>query len=109
MSLIAEVAQSATPAEQPPAPAMAFTIDFSTGDAKMGDKDSLSKFNPVKGRRSFRSRSAKGQRSEDADDDEKQVQLAFFLLFSIFFSHSFLIFKSFISISFLFNIVYYRG
>ena len=58
------------PVEPPPAPAMAFTIDFSTGDAKMGDKDSLSKFRPAKGRRSFRSRSLK-QKSEDADDDRQ--------------------------------------
>ena len=36
----------------------------------MGDKDSLSKFRPAKGRRSFRSRSMK-QKSEDADDDRQ--------------------------------------
>ena len=36
----------------------------------MGDKDSLSKFRPAKGRRSFRSRSTK-QKSEDADDDRQ--------------------------------------
>ena len=77
--------QSAAPTEQPPAPAMAFTIDFSTGDAKMGDKDSLSKFNPVKGRRSFRSRSTK-QKSEDADD-EKQVLSLFLNFTAIFLFH----------------------
>ena len=66
------------PVEVPAAPAMAFTIDFSTGDAKMGDKDCLSKFKPVKGRRSFRSRSLK-QKSEDADDD-KQVMTSLFYL-----------------------------
>ena len=67
---ILEAGTQMAPVEPPPAPAMAFTIDFSTGDAKMGDKDSLSKFRPAKGRRSFRSRSLK-QTSEDADDDRQ--------------------------------------
>ena len=70
MFSILEAGTQSAPVEHPPAPAMAFTIDFSTGDAKMGDKDSLSKFRPAKGRRSFRSRSLK-QKSEDADDDRQ--------------------------------------
>ena len=80
MFSILEAGTQSAPAEPPPAPAMAFTIDFSTGDAKMGDKDSLSKFRPAKGRRSFRSRSLK-QKSEDADEDRQVGKSASLLNF----------------------------
>ncbi len=52
---------------------MAFTIDFGNeGETKMASgKTSLSQFLPSKVRRSFKSRSLKGQRSEDEDGDKE--------------------------------------
>ncbi len=67
----AETETRDAPSEPPPAPAMAFTIDFSSGDAKMGDKDGLNKFPPSKARKNFRSRSIKGQKSHDEDADRQ--------------------------------------